>query len=100
MTREEAEDLVATALELAMARDGSSGGVVRLVTITEKGAERRCAQCGLSSWWQEVLGLGGGVQSSAAVWGWVGGDGDSAWPLRRRCGVLPPLLVDQYPPQT
>lgn len=42
MTRSEAEDLVATALELAMARDGSSGGVVRLVTITEKGAERRC----------------------------------------------------------
>ncbi|KFM25126.1 Proteasome subunit beta type-6 [Auxenochlorella protothecoides] len=41
MTRSEAEDLVATALELAMARDGSSGGVVRLVTITEKGAERR-----------------------------------------------------------
>lgn len=29
MGRQEAEDLVATALALAMARDGSSGGVIR-----------------------------------------------------------------------
>lgn len=29
MSQAEAEDLVATALALAMARDGSSGGVVR-----------------------------------------------------------------------
>lgn len=41
MTREEAEEFVATALELAMARDGSSGGLVRLITITKQGAVRR-----------------------------------------------------------
>jgi hypothetical protein len=29
MSRGEAEDLVATALALAMSRDGSSGGVIR-----------------------------------------------------------------------
>ena len=33
MTREEAEALCVEALALAMARDGSSGGVVRLVTV-------------------------------------------------------------------
>lgn len=41
MSREEAEDYVATGLALAMSRDGSSGGVVRLVTITKEGATRR-----------------------------------------------------------
>lgn len=30
-----------TALALAMSRDGSSGGVVRIGIITEKGVERR-----------------------------------------------------------
>lgn len=41
MSREEAEDLVSTALQLAMARDGSSGGLVRLVTVDKDGAKRR-----------------------------------------------------------
>ncbi|KAI7841475.1 hypothetical protein COHA_004869 [Chlorella ohadii] len=41
MSRQQAEDLVATALALAMSRDGSSGGVIRLVTISKDGAERR-----------------------------------------------------------
>lgn len=41
MSRQEAEDLVATALALAMSRDGSSGGVIRLVTISKDGAQRR-----------------------------------------------------------
>ena len=41
MTREEAEGLVVRALTLAMARDASSGGVVRLVTIDETGAHRQ-----------------------------------------------------------
>ncbi|PSC76812.1 Proteasome subunit beta type-6 [Micractinium conductrix] len=41
MSRQEAEDLTATALALAMSRDGSSGGVIRLVTICKEGAERR-----------------------------------------------------------
>eukprot|EP01101_Sappina_pedata_P005016 TRINITY_DN2231_c0_g1_i1.p2 TRINITY_DN2231_c0_g1~~TRINITY_DN2231_c0_g1_i1.p2 ORF type:complete len:235 (+),score=93.92 TRINITY_DN2231_c0_g1_i1:25-705(+) len=41
MTREEAEKFVATGLALAMERDGSSGGVIRLVDITENGASRK-----------------------------------------------------------
>lgn len=41
MTREEAEKFVLRGLTLAMARDGSSGGCARLVTITEAGAERQ-----------------------------------------------------------
>lgn len=41
MTRAEAEELVKTALALAMSRDGSSGGIARLVTLTKAGAERR-----------------------------------------------------------
>lgn len=39
-TRAEAEEFVRTSLALAMARDGSSGGVIRTVTITQGGAER------------------------------------------------------------
>jgi 20S proteasome subunit beta 1 len=41
LTREETEELVIEAVSLAMARDGSSGGVVRLVTISKDGAEKR-----------------------------------------------------------
>lgn len=41
MTREEAENLVQAALALAMARDASSGGVIRIVTIDKDGARRR-----------------------------------------------------------
>ena len=41
MGREEAERLVVTALALAMSIDGSSGGMARLVTVTESGSERR-----------------------------------------------------------
>eukprot|EP00850_Spirogloea_muscicola_P009966 SM000057S18396 [mRNA] locus=s57:347039:349141:- [translate_table: standard] len=41
MTREEAEAFVIKAVSLAMARDGSSGGVVRLITVNEEGAFRR-----------------------------------------------------------
>lgn len=35
-----ASSLVSSALALAMERDGSSGGVVRLAAITEEGLER------------------------------------------------------------
>jgi len=38
MTRHEAQAVVVEALALAMARDGSSGGVVRLVTVDAEGA--------------------------------------------------------------
>ena len=41
MSRSEAEELVIASISLAMARDGSSGGVVRLITISKDGAERR-----------------------------------------------------------
>ncbi|KAK9838999.1 hypothetical protein WJX74_007598 [Apatococcus lobatus] len=41
MTQDEAEELVITSISLAMARDGSSGGVVRLITLSKDGARRR-----------------------------------------------------------
>jgi len=41
MTREEAEAFVLNACSLAMARDASSGGLVRMVVINEKGVERK-----------------------------------------------------------
>ena len=41
MTVAEAEELVKTAVGLAMSKDGSSGGVIRTVTINEEGAERK-----------------------------------------------------------
>lgn len=41
MSRKEAEELVAHALALAMSRDGSSGGLIRLVTIDTDGVTRR-----------------------------------------------------------
>ena len=41
MSRGDAEKLVANALAGAMAKDGSSGGVIRLVTIDEAGMTRR-----------------------------------------------------------
>ncbi|GJQ78669.1 hypothetical protein Trydic_g2712 [Trypoxylus dichotomus] len=41
MTQEECVNFITNTLSLAMSRDGSSGGVVRLGIITEKGIERR-----------------------------------------------------------
>ena len=41
MSAQEAEDLVSSALALAMSRDGSSGGVIRLVTVDKEGAKRK-----------------------------------------------------------
>lgn len=41
MTSQEAEDLVSSALALAMSRDGSSGGVIRLVIIDRNGSRRK-----------------------------------------------------------
>ncbi|KAF0979883.1 hypothetical protein FDP41_001036 [Naegleria fowleri] len=40
MTKDECKQFVRNALSLAMARDGSSGGVVRLAVITKDGVER------------------------------------------------------------
>ena len=41
MTKEECCQFVTNTLTLALTRDGSSGGVVRLAIITEQGVERR-----------------------------------------------------------
>lgn len=43
MTREEAESFVVEAVALAMARDGSSGGVIRTVTLDKDGPKFRYA---------------------------------------------------------
>lgn len=40
MTKEACREFVRNALSHAMARDGSSGGIIRLVTITEEGVEK------------------------------------------------------------
>lgn len=40
MTREETLEFVKNALSLAMSRDGSSGGTIRMADISEKGVER------------------------------------------------------------
>lgn len=40
MTRQEAQQFVINALSLAMSRDGSSGGIIRLAVITEAGVDR------------------------------------------------------------
>jgi 20S proteasome subunit beta 1 len=41
MTATQCEEFVKKALSHAMARDGSSGGVIRTVRIDESGAERK-----------------------------------------------------------
>jgi len=41
MTREQCQDFVLHALSLAMARDGSSGGVARLAIVDKDGVERK-----------------------------------------------------------
>jgi len=41
MTRAQCEDFVKNGLALAMARDGSSGGVIRLATIDENGVNKQ-----------------------------------------------------------
>jgi 20S proteasome subunit beta 1 len=55
MTRQECEDFVVKAVSLAMARDGSSGGVIRTATITETGVERKMiAGDKLPLWFEEI----------------------------------------------
>eukprot|EP00210_Caulerpa_lentillifera_P003660 g3494.t1 len=41
MTREEAEEFISVAIGLAITRDGASGGMCRLVTITSDGSEAK-----------------------------------------------------------
>ena len=40
MSKEECLEVVKTAVAMAIARDGSSGGVIRYAILTEKGVER------------------------------------------------------------
>ncbi|KAK9674621.1 Proteasome subunit beta type-1 [Basidiobolus ranarum] len=40
MSRDECVEFVRNAVSLAMSRDGSSGGVIRMAVITEEGVER------------------------------------------------------------
>lgn len=56
MTQEEAEKLVVTAVSLAIARDGASGGVVRTVTINKDGATRNFYPGDSLPLWHEELG--------------------------------------------
>ena len=44
LTQQEAEDIAIKALSLAMARDGSSGGMIRLVACSEGGSSQRIVQ--------------------------------------------------------
>lgn len=54
MTKEECQTFVKNALALAMARDGSSGGVIRLVTVDKDGADREFfAGDKLPSFWEK-----------------------------------------------
>lgn len=46
MTRAETEAFVVRCVSLAMARDGSSGGVIRLVTVDKDGVTRQLVQGG------------------------------------------------------
>lgn len=55
MTQEEAEELVVTALSLAIARDGASGGVVRTVTMNKDGATRKFYPVDSLKLWHEEL---------------------------------------------
>ncbi|OSX71402.1 hypothetical protein BU14_0537s0010 [Porphyra umbilicalis] len=42
MTKEECQAFVKNAVALAMSRDGSSGGVIRMVTVDKDGTDRTC----------------------------------------------------------
>ena len=55
MSRQEAEDLVKEALALAMSRDGSSGGVIRLCTVNAEGVQRQMFKGpDIPSFWDEL----------------------------------------------
>lgn len=56
LNQEQAEDIVIKALSLAMARDGSSGGMIRVVTCTDKGVQQRVLPGDkIDSSWDEKL---------------------------------------------
>ncbi|KAI8471905.1 MAG: nucleophile aminohydrolase [Monoraphidium minutum] len=65
MTRAEAEALVVDALSLAMARDASSGGVIRTVTLDKGGATVRYIPGNEVPTWFEDLPAPGGAAAMA-----------------------------------
>lgn len=65
MTRAEAEALVVDALSLAMARDASSGGVIRTVTLDKSGATVRYIPGNQVPLWHEELPAPGGAAAMA-----------------------------------
>ena len=70
MSRKEAEEVVKTALALAMSRDGSSGGLARLVTLTKAGAERKLINHDdIPAFWDEleVLKTNGNASNMVVV---------------------------------
>lgn len=58
--REECVRHVQTALEMAVSRDGASGGIIRLCVVTAKGVERWTVIPGEGERRQEAGGAGGG----------------------------------------
>ena len=70
MSRKEAEEVVKTALALAMSRDGSSGGLARLVTLTKAGVERKLINHDdIPAFWDEleVLKTNGNASNMVVV---------------------------------
>jgi 20S proteasome subunit beta 1 len=68
MTREEAEALVVDALSLAMTRDASSGGVIRLVTIDKAGATRRyVGGADVPTWFEDLPAPASATAAAMAV---------------------------------
>jgi 20S proteasome subunit beta 1 len=60
--------LIRTALSLAMARDGSSGGVIRMAVITEDGVERLFVPGNeLPTFWEGLEVLGKNAVKQAGV---------------------------------
>lgn len=67
MTREEAEQLVIEVLSLAMTRDASSGGVIRLVSLDKGGVARRYVGGEEVPTWFEDLPAPGAAAAAMAV---------------------------------
>ena len=69
MTRAEAEQLVVEVLSLAMARDSSSGGIIRTVTLDKGGATVRYIPGDEVPTWFEDMAPGQGAAAAAMAVG-------------------------------
>ena len=62
MTRQEAEELVKTAVALAMTTDSSSGGIIRLVTVDKSGPTRHLVKPeDMPTFWDELAHVQSGA---------------------------------------